>query len=270
MTSRRPSVRTDLRVSLLGQLDVRTPLGATVSFTGRHAPALFAMLVLTRRPRTREAIAADLWPDSGAASTGTLRQALWLIRRGLSDAGIAPDQILDLRPDAIGLQPDARLEVDVDLFERCLDDPTCGLEQAVALYRGDLVEVLGHDGFAPERERLADRYEDALVTVSERRLKAGDVDGARWAAERALVRDPLREEAHATLIAVYGEVGSRSQVVRQYRRLSLVLARELGERPLPETDATYRRAMLDCVRRSVERSIALEPDRLPALVSIPR
>lgn len=257
-------------MALLGQLEVRTGHGTAVALAGRHAPALFAMLVIARRPRSREAIAADLWPDSGAASIGTLRQALWLIRRGLVEADIPPDDILDLRPDSIGLRPDARLEVDIDLFERCLDDPTCGLEQAVALYRGDLVEVLGHDGFALERERLADRYEDALVTVAERRLRDGDLDGARRAAEHVLVRDPLREEAHATLIAVYGQSGSRSQVVRQYRRLSVVLARELEERPLPETDATYRRAMLDCVRRSVERSLELEPERLPALVSIPR
>ena len=65
-------------------------------------------------------------------------------------------------------------------------------------------------------------------------------DGARARGRAVLARDPLREEAHAVLIAVHGLIGSRSQVVRQYRRLQDVLARELGEPPLPETDAAYR------------------------------
>ena len=43
----------------------------------------------------------------------------------------------------------------------------------IALYRGDLVEGLGHDCFAAERERLADRFEDALALVAERRLAVG-------------------------------------------------------------------------------------------------
>ena len=108
----------------------------------------------------------------------------------------------------------------------------------MALYGGDLAEGLGHDCFAAERERLADRYEDALANVAAQRLAAGDVDGAREAAERLIARDPLREEAHEVLIAVHGLIGSRSQVVRQYRASAEVLARELAERPLPETDAT--------------------------------
>ena len=74
-------------------------------------------------------------------------------------------------------------------------------------------------------------------------LANGDHEGARRAAERLLVRDPLREEVHAVLIEVYGLYGSRSQVVRQYRRLCTVLARELDETPLPETDAIYRLAI---------------------------
>lgn len=52
------------------------------------------------------------------------------------------------------------------------------------------------------------------------------------------------------LIAAFGEHGSRSQVVRQYRRLCAVLARELDEAPLPETDAVYRVAL----QRTIERS----------------
>ena len=123
-------------------------------------------------------------------------------------------------------------------------DRDCPFDRAVALYRGDLVEGLGHDCFAAERERLSDRFEDALAAVAVAELAAGDHEAARRAAERLLVRDPLREEVHAVLIEVYGLCGSRSQVVRQYRRLCSVLDRELDEAPLPETDAIYRLALV--------------------------
>ena len=67
---------------------------------------------------------------------------------------------------------------------------------------------LGHECFAAERERLSDVYEDLLVAVAHERLERGDVAGARRAATELLARDPLREEAHTALIALYGRSGA--------------------------------------------------------------
>jgi DNA-binding SARP family transcriptional activator len=80
------------------------------------------------------------------------------------------------------------------------------------------------------------------------------------AATQALARDPLREEAHAVLIGAYGQAGTRSQVVRQYRRLCEVLRAELEVSPLPETDATYRAALDSTMRRSRARAAAMAPE----------
>jgi DNA-binding SARP family transcriptional activator len=262
------SAHVRLRVDLLGRLDARTTSGRHIRLPGRHAQALFALLVLTRRPRSREALAADLWPDAGAGSAGSLRQALWLVRQGLTEAGIEPDALVDIDGDTVGVRIDARVDLDVTAFEACLGDDACGAEAAIDLYQGDLLEGLGHDCFAAERERLSDRYEDALAIVAERRLAAGDVPGARASADRLLERDLLREEAHAVLIAVHGLIGSRSQVVRQYRRLREVLWHELGEAPLPETEAIYRQALDRTMRRSIDRAALLDADRGPILVAV--
>ena len=254
-----PASGAALRADLLGRLEARTLDDQVIPLPGRHAQALFALLVLSRRPRAREAIAADLWPDADVTSSGALRQALWLVRHGLTAAGVDPQAILEIEPDTLGVRPTATIHLDTAAFEACLDGPDCTLDTAVALYRGDLVEGLGHDCFAAERERLSDRFEDALAAVAAAALDAGDHAGARRAAERLLVRDPLREEVHAVLIEVYGRYGSRSQVVRQYRRLCTVLARELDERPLPETDAIYRLALARTVERSLARAVGLDP-----------
>lgn len=263
-----PRIR--LRVALLGRLEARTIDGRVIKLPGRHAQALFALLVLGRRPRSREAIAADLWPDADVGSAGSLRQALWLVRQGLLDAGIVPDGLLDIDTETLGIRMDAEIALDVTEFEACLGDEGCGADAAIDKYSGDLLEGLGHDCFAAERERLADRFEDALAIVAEERLAAGDVVGAHTAAERLLARDPLREEAHAVVIGVHGLLGTRSQVVRQYRRLVEVLERELGESPLPETEAIYRQALARTIERSRDRAADLEPAAPPTLVAISR
>lgn len=264
----RSATPASLEITLLGRFSVRTTRGHEVRIVGRHAQALFTLLVLTRRPRTREAIATDLWPESMITATGPLRQALYQLRGALAAADLDLDTILEADVETLGFRPDAVHSLDSDLFEACIADPTCGSDRAVALYGGDLAEGLGHDCFAAERERLADRYEDALATVATQRLTVGDVGGAREAAERLLARDPLREEAHEVLIAVHGVAGTRSQVVRQYRRLREVLARELAERPLPETDATYRLALARTYQRSLERASAMERPSVASLSAV--
>ena len=88
------------------------------------------------------------------------------------------------------------------------------------------------------------------------------------AAERLIARDPLREEAHEVMIAVHGLTGSRSQVMRQYRRVRDVLARELDVLPLPETDATYRLALARTVARSIDRAAGMERPARRGLVAV--
>ncbi|HET9346025.1 MAG TPA: BTAD domain-containing putative transcriptional regulator [Candidatus Limnocylindrales bacterium] len=253
-----PATLPALSVHLLGRLEIVAG-GQPVRLAGRHAQALAALLALRPRPRLRDAIAADLWPDFDGPSASSLRQALWLVRTGLAASGVEPDSVLEVGQDTLGLRPELELETDVATFEQLVAAGPQAAVRGLDLYRGDLAEGLGHECFAADRERLSDLFEDALVAVAEARLEAGDMAGARAAATQVLARDPLREEAHVVLIAAYGQAGSRSQVVRQYRRLCDVLQAELAVAPLPETDATYRAALDDTVRRSRTRAAAITP-----------
>lgn len=251
-----------LTIRLLGRLEVEAD-GVPLRIAGRHGQALLALLALRPRQRLRDAIAADLWPDLDGPPAAALRQALWVVRSTLTGAGLAPDDWLDADLDTLGIHRGVRLELDTASFEHLLGgDAADDEDAALRLYRGDLLEGLGHECFAAERERLSDLYEDALASAAARRLERGDVRGARRAATDLLLRDPLREEAHAVLIGVYGRAGSRSQVVRQYRRLCTILRTELAVAPLPETDAAYRAAIEQATARSRER--VAEPFERPA------
>ena len=236
-------------VRLLGRLSA-TVHGRDLRLSGRHAQALLALLSLRPRPRSREAIAADLWPDGDPRCAGSLRQALWLLRGALGSVGVDPDAVIDANPESIGFRPGIRVDLDASRFECLVRARPAQPEAALLLYGGDLAEGLGYECFATDRERLADAYEDALALVAAGRLEAGDFDGARTAAEQLLMRDSLREEAHEVLIRVFGSVGSRAQVVRQYRRLESVLDAEIGVEPLPETVAAFRVALDETVERS--------------------
>jgi DNA-binding SARP family transcriptional activator len=257
------SAQSTLAIRLLGRLDVLAG-DVPVRIGGRHAQALMALLALRPRARLRDTLAAELWPEAGIPSAASLRQALWLIRSSLTAAGVDADEWLEADQDTIGLHRDARLELDVDRFERLAtsDEPEHH-ERALRLYAGELLEGLGHECFAADRERLSDLYEDLLAEVAQHRLERGDAIGARLAASDLLLRDPLREEAHAVLIAVYGRAGSRSQVVRQYRRVCAILDAELEVGPLPETDAAYRTALAVSAARSRDRAADRRHDLRP-------
>lgn len=245
-----PSTTTiSLTVRLLGCLDARVD-GRPVRLAGRQSQALLALLVLRPHRRARESVAADLWPDAATGSTGSLRQALWLVRSALAAVGVDPDRVIVSDVDSIGLADDVRVEHDAAEFERSVRGRPARPEDALRLYRGELAEAFTHECFVRDRERLADAYEDALAMAADARLAAGDLEGARLVALNLLARDPIREEAHRALIRIYSATGSRSQVHRQFRRLEAVLAAEIGETPLPETFEAYRAAMAATVSRS--------------------
>lgn len=246
-----------LDIQLLGRVEL-TVGGRQIRLASRSAQALVAVLALKPRVRTREAVAAEIWPDGdGSGTSASLRQALWLIRSAFAAAGVSLTEYLDIDAEVIGFRPCAPLDLDVVRFEAALRGRANGPEEAIALYQGDLAECLALECFAVDRERLSDAYEDALALASERRLLADDLDGARAAAERLLARDPLREEAHTTLLRVYGRLGSRSKVIRQYRRVTDLLDRELAVEPLPETDAAYRAALADALELSRLRAASV-------------
>ncbi len=260
----------DLQFWLLGPIRL-TWRGHEVRFAGRNARALIAILALERRRRLRDVLAAELWPDlPEPEAASALRQALWLVKCGMADAGLDAAAVLESDKERIGLKPGASVELDVTRFEDYMRGHPARVEEAIELYRGDLAEGLNLECFARDREQLADQLEDALAEASRRRLLDGDLAGARDAALRLLRRDPLREEAHVVLIELYGLTGSRSQVWRQYRRLRSILASELDVEPLQETEDVYHIAIQRTEARSKLRAPWDSESEHPPLVTEPQ
>jgi DNA-binding SARP family transcriptional activator len=237
------------QIQLLGAL--RATCGAWVldRFRTRRTASLFAYLAFHCRPGhpgfPRSALATQFWPDSSkSAARQCLRQALSDLRRALPSPEGSTGEVLLADGDRTRLNP-ALCRTDVGGFEAALAASERGgpavarraLEEALALYQGDLLPGCADDWALPERERLSVAHAaalDCLIALLER-------DGAweqalRWA-HRAVSADPLREESHRHLIRLLVAAGRVEEARCRYEELTGLLARELGSAPDPATTA---------------------------------
>src|SRR5437764_9754307 len=134
-----------LRIGLLGRVWVQQD-GQPPADLPAKAQELLCVLLLGRgRAHTRDEVSALLWPDAGTSlGRKYLRQALWQLQSALTA------RLLVLTPGWVRVDANADWWLDVDMFERAWEasrDVTCAgltgrqahaLEEAVALYRGDL------------------------------------------------------------------------------------------------------------------------------------
>jgi predicted ATPase/DNA-binding SARP family transcriptional activator len=230
--------------------------------------ALFARLAFPPQARhSREALAAELWPDAPPeAVRNRLTQALVWLRPRLEPEGSSIGRGVVLLADraSVGLAPEA-VTSDVAEFEAALraaepspatsspspESVNAALCRAVALYRGDLLPALHEEWVIGQRERLRAAYISALRRLAEHRERTGDYDEALALARTAVAAEPLMEEAHCDLMRLLARTGRPAAALRQFRELERTLADEFGEEPSPEA-----RALAERVRR---RDPALVP-----------
>jgi len=130
-----------LNVKLLGGFEIRAGSGPALTLATRKSQALFAYLVLhPGYACPREKLTALLWGDTeDTRARQSLRQGLFSLRKALG--AIAVPRVL-IERETIALDPSS-LTADVISFEQLLREGTPdALDQAMALYRGDLLEGL--------------------------------------------------------------------------------------------------------------------------------
>lgn len=234
-----------LAVALLGPPRL-TWSGATIPLARRQMRALFFRLAVTLRPVARDQLCFLFWPDIADAAA---RRNLTVLLNQLRQALPFPD-VVQTTGDSVLLNP-TRLEIDAVAFAEALAQATRGgslaqLTTAVDLYTGPFL-----DGFAlpnsaefdnwvaQERRVWERRYLDALALLVDEYASRNAYPEAIAAAQRALAVDPLAEEMHRQLIALYAAAGDRTAALRQFEHCVVILERELGVSPLPETRTVY-------------------------------
>jgi predicted ATPase/DNA-binding SARP family transcriptional activator len=242
------SLGATFRIALLGP-PAFTWDGRPFAIARRQVRALLYRLAAANQPVPRERLASLLWPDSPEpAARRNLTVLLTQIRRALP----RPD-LLVTADDTIGLDQ-SMVETDTAVLAAQLpQDVGVGrldqLAGALSQYRGPfldgftLPDSAEFDAWASqERQVWERRYLDALGVLVEGYAANGDYYAAIEAAQRSLAIDELAEDVHRRLIGLYAAAGDRAAALRQFERCIVVLERELGVDPLPETRAVYEAA----------------------------
>lgn len=240
-----PRAMARVTLALLGGFRAHLGSGAPVRVTARKAQALLAYLAVRHGERVpRDTVAALLWGDTGEPQAyQSLRQALVSVRRALPRVKppilVSAGGMLALRVSAV--------DVDVARFEHlAAQTREPALEQAVALYRGDLLEGfrLREESFESwlraERDRLRGQAVAMLERLSTQDLRPRALDDASRLGQRLLTRDPTQESVHRSLMRLYLQSGRRAAALRQYQLCVDVLQRELGVQPEVATRTLYQ------------------------------
>ena len=155
----------------LGRISARYGEQTITRFSSSRVAALLARLALyPHRDHPREELIDLLWPDSDLdAGRLNLRVALASLRRQLEPPEISPGSVLLADRSTIRLRFDS-FRCDVLDFESALksaghavsvEQKYRALDQAVALYAGELLPGFYDEWVLEERERLNACYEDA-------------------------------------------------------------------------------------------------------------
>jgi len=227
----RPIQRPRLRVHALGPLQVwvgEKPIDASAWGSARPRELLIYLL-LHPQGRTKEQVGLAFWPD---ASTSQLRNnfhvTLHRLRKALGGANW-----VTLERDRYRIAAELIEEFDAGKFEQLIKAKK--LEQAVALYRGDLLGEQVGDWYLEHSDRLQRLYVDALMELGARYIKEQEHKKAADAYRRVLERDAIHEDATQGLMRCHAALGEKPQALRLYQQFSEKLKTELQTKPRVET-----------------------------------
>ncbi len=236
------------QVRLLGRFDLRIGGQGVSPLASARAESVLALLLLDGGwAISRRHVASMLWPESSEAQARTnLRHVVHTLRQGLPGL----ERYVQITPQTLRWRPEAPVELDVEVFERLVagdagtDDLEAGrrmqqLRDALARYRGDLLEGCDDEWLLEARDRLRRRFHDALAELVRLCEERGALVEGIEQAERLLRSDPLREETYQRLMRMYDASGDRARAVRTYHVCSSTLERELEVEPSSATRATY-------------------------------
>ena len=224
----RPRPQTDRpHVSLLDGFELR--LGGGWVSLPLPAQRLVALLALRRRPLRRLHVAGLLWLDSSEArASGSLRSALWQVRR----SGCHLVEEIEQR---LRLAPAVRVDVrEVEAWVDRVSDPSSAIGEAdvaAASTAGELLPDWYDEWVGLERERLRQRRAHALETLCRRLAGEKRFPEAIDVGLAAVAHEPFRESAHRALISAHLAEGNRADAARQYGHCRRLLEDELGLTP---------------------------------------
>jgi DNA-binding SARP family transcriptional activator len=257
-----------LRIELFGGFDIALATGEPLKLHQPRLQQLLAFLLLNRQqPQSRRYIAFIFWPDSSE------KQALANLRKLLHMLGqIVPElpRFLEITTTTMQWRQDAPAQVDIVEFENNLPLGQADgkrvdlseLEQAVNLYRGDLLPHFYDDWLIAPRQQLRERQIAALTALIERYEDKREYQRALQWTKRLQQQIPLQEAVYQRLMRLHLLLGDRASALQAFHQCATLLAEELGVEPGPAIKQLHQRVLQQDELIQTE-NLPDEPDRLP-------
>lgn len=237
---------TPILIHLFGPPEIRVNGEPLPRLKTRKGLYILVLLTLRQgREVERNWLAGTLWPENEETTALTyLRQALTDLRHALGDAA---GRLLSPSPRTLRLDLDGpAADVDFIRFEQCRKrGDTASLEQAIALYRGPLLEGWAEEWLLGEREACEQSYLGALESLARQATEARD--SVRYL-RLIVAAEPLRESACRALMEALAATRDYGAVTEAYRCLRTALRREINAEPSAETRALFARLRAEARR----------------------
>jgi DNA-binding SARP family transcriptional activator/tetratricopeptide (TPR) repeat protein len=243
-----------LTAYLLGTFRVAVNYTPVENWPSNKGRTLLKYLLTHRdKPASRDVLMEVFWPNGKPETVrNRLNVALHGLRQTLRAAADVP--VVIFQDDAYVLNPDLRLWLDVEEFERHIQigrqleadghiaSATAEYEIAIGSYQGDfLADDLYEDWAVLTRERLRADYLDTVDTLSRIHFSQGQYGVCATLCQLILSRDNCREDAHRLLMRCYSRQGQAHLALRQHQACVEALRDELDVAPAPETTQLYER-----------------------------
>jgi DNA-binding SARP family transcriptional activator len=241
-----------LRIYALGRLRVFYDQSPLHFPTQKPQDLLCLLLLHAGETLERDLISERLWPmRSPGKARRSLSTALWRLRQTLEYLPPPSQPYLLSERTTLAFNTTAPYWFDVEAFEQqaalglagslpCAEAHHQALEEALTLYRGDLLEGCYDDWCLAERERLQLLLLRVLKRLQCHYRHCQAFDAAISYGHRLLTLDPLQEDVHRELMRCYVEAGQRPLALEQFQRCRETLRQELDIEPMPRTWRLYR------------------------------
>ena len=236
------SEKLPLRITLFGPMQALVRGKPLPPLRSRKSLYLLALLALRHNcPVEREWLAGTLWPDvDQSQSFANLRPALSALREALGEES---HRLESPNRRTLMLNLTSGAEADVATFDAAIaNGQLAALEQALALYRGPLLEGCAEEWVVQDRDAREQACLKALQTLATAAFEAGNYTTSADYWRRAIALDPFRDAARRGAMAALIQQGDSNAALQVYREFVAALqSADVRAAPDAETTALYRR-----------------------------
>lgn len=218
-----------------------------------NAKKLFFYLLLHKNKKLSSDHLVDIFWHRALCSTGrnNLRKTIQYMRESLGNMLGKEMDIVVSGKRSYSISPSVTIVLDLEEFERLIKQATslsrdieeqrALLQKALSLYKEGFAQGWYDTWVDERRDFYQGLYEECLVMMADSYFCQDKYRQAIVWYEKLISINIYNEQYHCKLMQTYAKLGKFKDIVRDYKKLTRTLKKELGTKPQKETTDLYDR-----------------------------